>query len=87
MRNFLLLMLVLGVGATNQSARAEDSCGPKSGLCWPVVKRGASGPRVTALQYLLLARGYKIAPDGRFGYTTESAIRKFQVKNKLQVDG
>lgn len=68
-------------------AHAEESCGPKSGLCWPIVKRGATGPRVTALQYLLRTRGYPVATDGSFGYATESAVRKFQARNKLQVDG
>lgn len=88
MRNLILwTMLVLLALAPMSRAYAEESCGPKSGLCWPVVKRGATGPRVTALQFLLRERGYKIATDGRFGYTTESALRKFQKKNKLQVDG
>lgn len=83
----LIWMLVLVCCAGLSAARAEESCGPQSGLCWPKVERGASGPRVMALQYLLLARGYKIAPDGEYGYTTESAVRKFQKKNKLKIDG
>ncbi len=83
----ILLMLILGVGAVSQTARADESCGPKSGLCWPGLERGARGPRVTALQYLLLARGYKLKADGALGYATESALRKFQQTNKLQVDG
>ncbi len=85
MRKLCLLMLLCCAPLT--IARAEDSCGPKSGLCWPEIKRGASGPRVTTLQFLLRNKGYKISPDGNFGYSTESAMRKFQVKNRLQVDG
>ncbi len=87
MRNFLLLMvLMLSAMAPMARADAEESCGPKSALCWPVLKRGSSGPRVVALQYLLLARGYKLAPDGKFAAATEGALRKFQAKNRLQVD-
>jgi hypothetical protein len=87
MRKMFWLVLILGFCTSSARARAEESCGPKSGLCWPVVKRGASGPRVTALQYLLRAKGFKLAPDGRFGFSTESAVRRFQAKNKLKVDG
>ncbi len=87
MRHFIWLGLIAGLLTGGAHAQAEDSCGPKSALCWPEVKRGASGPRVTALQYLLRNRGYKLAPDGKFAFATESAVRKFQAKNKLQVDG
>ena len=87
MRILLLMVLGLGALAPISRAQAEESCGPKSALCWPVLKRGSSGPRVVALQYLLLARGYKLAPDGKFAAATESALRKFQAKNRLQVDG
>jgi peptidoglycan hydrolase-like protein with peptidoglycan-binding domain len=68
-------------------ARAEESCGPKSALCWQNVERGATGPRVMALQYLLRARGYNLAPDGKFAFATESVLRRFQRKNRLKVDG
>ncbi len=89
MKQLLALFLALLFVGPNVAARAQndESCGPQSGLCWPVVKRGASGPRVVALQFLLRNRGYKVVPDGKFAFATESAVRKFQRKNKLQVDG
>ena len=34
---------------------------------WPLVKAGQKGPRVKALQRLLLHRGADLAPDGDFG--------------------
>ncbi len=87
MRYLLILGLILGGWAPLSSARADESCGPKSGLCWPKVERGAKGPRVIALQYLLRNRGYKVAADGKFAFATESAVRRFQAKNRLKVDG
>lgn len=87
MKRFLCLLLLLGMSSRPIWAQNNESCGPKSGLCWPKVKRGSSGARVVALQYLLRAKGYRVTPDGTFGYVTESAIRKFQAKNRLQVDG
>lgn len=81
------LLLALVCAAPLTIARADESCGPKSGLCWPKVARGASGPRVVALQYLLRSRGFKVVADGKFAFATESAVRRFQAKNKLQVDG
>jgi peptidoglycan hydrolase-like protein with peptidoglycan-binding domain len=87
MRNLIWLGLIPLGSCGAVQAQNDESCGPQSGLCWPVVKRGASGPRVVALQYLLRAKGIKLAPDGRFGFSTESALRKFQAKNRLQVDG
>ena len=87
-RSFLLVVgLVFFASASVVHAQSGESCGPKSGLCWPVLKRGSSGPRVVALQYLLLSRGYRLAPDGCFAFATENAVRAFQRKNKLQTDG
>lgn len=101
MRNLRLLAILFAVvgahitlGAAGASASgpgasevADESCGPKTDLCWPKVERGASGPRVMALQYLLRGRGYKIATDGQFAGATETILRRFQAKNRLQVDG
>lgn len=45
------------------------------------------GPAVKAIQYLLRARGYKIKVDSTFGLQTETAVRDFQRRRKLKVDG
>ena len=55
---------------------------------WPVVRQGAIGERVFAIQYLLNFRiGAGLATDGKFGPLTAAAVRKFQSRFGLQVDG
>jgi peptidoglycan hydrolase-like protein with peptidoglycan-binding domain len=54
---------------------------------WPVVKTGAKGPEVYAIQYLLRAEGYSLAADGTFGPQTASAVKSFQGTEGLAVDG
>lgn len=39
------------------------------------------------LQKLLVKLGYKINPDGAFGKNTQKAVKAFQAKHKLKVDG
>ena len=51
-------------------------------------KRGASGATVTEIQTRLKAWGYyNGAVDGVYGSRTEAAVRYFQRKNGLAVDG
>lgn len=51
-------------------------------------KRGASGATVTEIQRRLKAWGYYSgAVDGIYGYGTERAVKWFQEKNGLTVDG
>ena len=58
---------------------------------WPVLKQGPNSvwPQVTvrSLQYLLNARGAKIAVDGTFGKQTKAAVVKFQRAHHLTADG
>lgn len=54
---------------------------------WPIVKQGAKGERVRTIQYLLNARGFRVAVDGDFGKSTTAAVKLFQRANKLTVDG
>ena len=54
---------------------------------WPLVKAGQKGPRVKALQRLLLHRGADLAPDGDFGPGTAAALTAFQKANGLDADG
>lgn len=52
-----------------------------------VLRRGARGETVRALQTALTAQGHALSPDGIFGPATERAVRAFQARNGLAVDG
>ena len=52
-----------------------------------VLKRGAKGETVRALQALLVGFGYKIAVDGSFGAKTENAVMCYQEDAGLEPDG
>ena len=52
-----------------------------------VLRRGMKNAQVETLQYLLREAGYDIKLDGDFGDATEKAVRDFQRKNDLKVDG
>jgi LysM repeat protein len=53
-----------------------------------VLRRGAVGWDVSVLQFLLHRRGIRCgAPDGRFGPATAEAVRTFQRRRRLAVDG
>lgn len=55
-----------------------------------VLKKGAAGSAVKALQLLLIGYGYScgsFGADGSFGPATDSAVRRFQKDAKLGVDG
>lgn len=54
---------------------------------WPVLRQGANGHPVPALQHLLNATGATLATDGAFGPRTDAAVRKFQRGAGLVVDG
>jgi peptidoglycan hydrolase-like protein with peptidoglycan-binding domain len=52
-----------------------------------VIRPGANGGRVAALQIALVNLGYDMPVDGRYGPLTQSAVVDFQVDNGLTVDG
>ena len=55
-----------------------------------VLKKGAKNAQVKTLQRILHAMGYDLGSnpmDGSFGPKTDTAVRKFQKDNKLEVDG
>lgn len=55
-----------------------------------ILRKGSKGTQVKTLQRLLLAAGYFLGgygADGDFGSATESAVRAFQGKNRLEEDG
>lgn len=51
------------------------------------IEPGSSGPRVTHAQIALIALGYPLAVDGEYGPDTEGAVRDYQQRNGLEVDG
>lgn len=55
-----------------------------------MLKRGCQGEDVRALQILLAGRGCNgnmYTPDGKFGPNTEGAVKLYQQKMSLEVDG
>lgn len=52
-----------------------------------VLRRGAQNEQVKTLQYLLNEAGFELKIDGDFGRTTEDALKKFQKKSGIRVDG
>ena len=51
------------------------------------IRYGSSGNDVSELQKLLNQNGYTLDVDGKFGPKTQAAVRDYQTKNKLTVDG
>jgi len=51
------------------------------------LRHGDRSQAVQQLQRSLIARGYQLYPDGDFGDKTEAAVRTFQLKVGLVVDG
>jgi N-acetyl-anhydromuramyl-L-alanine amidase AmpD len=81
---------VLGLDSDGLMVRAPDTGRPKAEpreTSYPILRTTSSGPAVAHLQQLLKNNGHKIAVDGEFGRETVEAVRKFQQKNKLVVDG
>ncbi len=63
-----------------------------SGTPYPgtLIRRGNSGSTVRRVQNQLIKKGFKLpkfGADGDFGSETESTVKAFQKKNKLQADG
>jgi hypothetical protein len=53
----------------------------------PVLREGSSGEAVAGLQRELVDAGYSLTVDGSFGPATTSAVRSYQTKVGLVVDG
>lgn len=63
---------------------APPNAGPRS---WPLVKSGAQGHIVAAVQLLLTAHGYPTDADASFGAGTTARVRSFQRDRSLASDG
>jgi peptidoglycan hydrolase-like protein with peptidoglycan-binding domain len=60
---------------------------PTNTTTLPFLHKGDHGESVKQMQTLLNKFGYKLAIDGIFGQASDSAVRDFQKKNKLTIDG
>ncbi len=50
-------------------------------------KRGDQGPKVRLIQEWLCLEGFQVVIDGAFGPATEVAVREFQARAGVEVDG
>ena len=66
-----------------KAAPAQKTCT----VTVPVLKKGAKGDSVRAMQALLVGEGYNIVIDGSFGGKTDNALRCYQEDVDLSVDG
>lgn len=69
-----------GTGSTGTSSSGSTSS-------TPTLKSGSSGSSVKLAQQKLIAAGYNISADGKFGSKTKSAVIAFQKANGLTADG
>ena len=56
-------------------------------MAYATIKYGSSGSAVKELQKKLNENGYDLAVDGKFGSATRSAVKDYQKKQGLAVDG
>ena len=56
-------------------------------MAYSTIRYGSSGDDVKKLQEKLNSAGYKLDVDGQFGSKTQSAVKDYQQKNGLAVDG
>lgn len=61
--------------------------GVKTKSACPNVRLGANNAIVYLIQAMLICKGYNLVLDGIFGNNTLNAVRDFQSKNRLTVDG
>ena len=77
--------------ATSTEVKTETSkVEATANVALKVLKKGSEGDQVKALQRMLYAMGYNIGSnpiDGDFGSKTDAAVRDYQKKNGLTVDG
>ena len=56
----------------------------------PTIRKGSTGEDVVYCQQILIKMGYNLGAsgaDGKFGAKTQAAVKEFQAKNGLGVDG
>ena len=73
--------------STDYAGQAIPGIGPAHPPFPGTVLRGSKGAVVTQVQRRLRAHGFTVSIDGRFGPQTDRALRAFQGKRGLEVDG
>lgn len=71
----------------NKNLNVDGILGEKTKEACITVKKGAKGNITWTLQAMLVCKGYNISVDSKFGGNTENAVKDFQSKNRLVVDG
>lgn len=66
---------------------ADGIFGPVTKSHCPNIRKGNTGTIVTLIQSILVCHGFDISVDGDFGDETDKAVRAFQARNNLTVDG
>ncbi len=56
-------------------------------IAYSTISYGSSGDDVKKLQQVLNSYGYSLSVDGQFGSKTQAAVKDYQQKNGLSVDG
>ena len=74
-------------GETKPSASETKPVEKPAVITYPTLRRGAKGDLVAQLQDLLSKDGSSLVVDGIFGSGTQSAVRAFQKRHGLVVDG
>jgi len=72
-----------GIGGSAQGMKGAGSQSDQK--IW--LKMGSRGEEVSRMQSSLCKAGWSIAKDGIFGSATEKAVKEFQTKNHLKIDG
>lgn len=76
------------IAIINQAARLRGGPTPPTHPAFTTsVRQGNRGPVVVAVQRRLIRYGYPLIPDGIFGPLTNTAVRRFQTRFGLSVDG
>ena len=86
MRRTRTAKTILGAGRPNYDEVAKETVE----VTVEALKKGSKSDNVKALQILLIGYGYdcgKHGADGDFGSATDEAVKKYQKKNGLTVDG
>lgn len=71
----------------NKGLAVDGKFGSKTKSACINVRKGAKGNITWLIQAMLVCKGYDISVDGDFGYDTDKALRDFQSKNGLTIDG
>ena len=79
---------IRGYCVPNYKSKSNTGSGGTVSVKVPVLKRGSKGDSVRVLQLLLNGLGYNCGSvDASFGANTLAAVKSFQKKNGLAVDG